>query len=175
MGIKNFFKNAFGDMKESAKAQHEVDKANWDAARAESKAQWEEAKAIGDPNRRKAVFQAERNALIRDADAKAAIAKKFIDDKDLIKKISYEDLKEYLSNESSIDVTLARRMYLLERSIPRRQGDTHTWLERLKIFTDTSTLEHSIVASKNVLGKKLYFTRKSGDHESLHYGAGSYA
>ena len=61
-----------------------------------------------------------------DANAKAAIAKKFIDDKDLIKKISYEDLKEYLSDESSIDVTLARRMYLLERSIPRRQGDTHT-------------------------------------------------
>ena len=58
MGIKNFFKNAFSDMKESAKAQHEVDKANWDAAKAESKAQWEEAKAIGDPNRRKAVFQA---------------------------------------------------------------------------------------------------------------------
>ena len=48
MGIKNFFKNAFSDMKESAKAQHEVDKANWDAARAECKAQWEEAKAIGD-------------------------------------------------------------------------------------------------------------------------------
>ena len=62
MGIKNFFKNAFGDMKESAKAQHEVDKANWDAAKAESKAQWEEAKAIGNSNRRKAVFQAERNA-----------------------------------------------------------------------------------------------------------------
>ena len=110
-----------------------------------------------------------------DADAKAAIAKKFIDDKDLIKKISYEDLKRYLSDESSIDVTLARRLYLLERSIPRRQGDTHTWLERLKIFADTSTLEHSIIATKNVLGKKLYFTRKSGDHEALHYGAGSYA
>ena len=110
-----------------------------------------------------------------DADAKAAIAKKFIDDKDLIKEISYEDLKRYLSDESSIDVTLARRLYLLERSIPRRQGDTHTWLERLKIFADTSTLEHSVVATKDVLGKKLYFTRKSGDHEALHYGAGSYA
>ena len=28
MGIKNFFKKAFSDMKEDAKAQHEVDKAN---------------------------------------------------------------------------------------------------------------------------------------------------
>ena len=45
MGVREFFKNAFQDMKESAKAQHEVDKANFAAAKAESKAQWEEAKA----------------------------------------------------------------------------------------------------------------------------------
>ena len=41
-----------------------------------------------------------------DADAKAAIAKKFIDDKGLIKEISYEYLKEYLSDESSISGSL---------------------------------------------------------------------
>lgn len=39
--VKDFFKGAFEDMKESAKAQHEVDKANFAAAKAESKAQWE--------------------------------------------------------------------------------------------------------------------------------------
>ena len=44
MGIKQFFKNAFSDMKESAKAQHEVDKANFAAAKAESKANFEENK-----------------------------------------------------------------------------------------------------------------------------------
>ena len=44
MGIKKFFKDAFADMKASTKAQHEVDKANFAAAKAESKAQWEEAK-----------------------------------------------------------------------------------------------------------------------------------
>ena len=43
MGVKSFFKNAFSDMKESAKAQHEVDKANFNATKAESKARWEEA------------------------------------------------------------------------------------------------------------------------------------
>ena len=32
-----FFKKAFQDMKESAKAQHEVDKANFEAAKAESR------------------------------------------------------------------------------------------------------------------------------------------
>ena len=44
MGIVKFFKNAFADIKQSAKDQHEVDKANWAAAKAEAKAQWEEAK-----------------------------------------------------------------------------------------------------------------------------------
>lgn len=60
----NFFKRAFQDMKESTKAQHEVDKANFAAAKAESKAQWEEAKAMGNPDRRKAMMQAERDAQI---------------------------------------------------------------------------------------------------------------
>ena len=42
MGIKNFFKNAFNDMKADAKARHEVDKANFEAVKAESKANFEE-------------------------------------------------------------------------------------------------------------------------------------
>ena len=42
MSIKQFFKNAFSDMKESAKAQHEVDKANFEAVKAESKANFEQ-------------------------------------------------------------------------------------------------------------------------------------
>lgn len=42
MGVKEFFKNAFSDMKESAKAQHEVDKAEFQAVKAEAKANFEE-------------------------------------------------------------------------------------------------------------------------------------
>ena len=42
MGIKAFFKKAFGDMKESTKAQHEADKAEFQAAKAEAKANFEE-------------------------------------------------------------------------------------------------------------------------------------
>lgn len=42
MAIKEFFKNALEDMKESAKAQHEVDKANFEAVKAESRANFEE-------------------------------------------------------------------------------------------------------------------------------------
>ena len=74
MGIKAFFKKAFGDMKESTKAQHEVDKANLAAAKAESKAQWEEAKATGDPKRRKAVMQAKRDKQIAEANERKAAA-----------------------------------------------------------------------------------------------------
>ena len=50
-----FFKKAFKDMKESAKAQHEVDKANLAAVKAESKANWEEAKMS--PAQRQAKMQ----------------------------------------------------------------------------------------------------------------------
>ena len=42
MGIKNFFKNAFSDMKQNAKDQHEVDTANFQAVKAESRANFEE-------------------------------------------------------------------------------------------------------------------------------------
>ncbi len=79
MGIKNFLKNAFDDMKESAKAQHEVDKANLAAVKAESKAQWEEAKAIGASNRCKAVFGAERDSQIHEANERKAAAEARID------------------------------------------------------------------------------------------------
>ncbi len=40
--MANFLKKAFSDMKESAKAQHEVDKANFEAVKAESRANFEE-------------------------------------------------------------------------------------------------------------------------------------
>ena len=69
-----FFKKAFQDMKESAKAQHEVDKANFAAVKAESKAQFEEAKAMRDPEKRKALMQAQRDEQIAAAKARTAEA-----------------------------------------------------------------------------------------------------
>lgn len=42
MGLISFFKKAFGDMKKSAMAQHEIDKAEFAAAKAEAKANFEE-------------------------------------------------------------------------------------------------------------------------------------
>ena len=87
-----FFKKAFSDMKESAKAQHEVDKANFAAAKAESKANFEEnrfhntfAKAKADakknwddahmsPSERAARAQEEREAQIAKANERIAAA-----------------------------------------------------------------------------------------------------
>lgn len=69
-----FFKNAFKDMKENAKAQHEVDKANLEAVKAESKANWEEAKAMGKPETRKAMMQAERDEQIKKANERKEAA-----------------------------------------------------------------------------------------------------
>ena len=79
MGIKTFFKNAFADMKADAKAQHEVDKANMTATKAESKAQWEEAKAMGKPETRKKVMQAQRDEQIAAAQQRQAEAQARID------------------------------------------------------------------------------------------------
>ena len=72
MGIKAFFKKAFADMKESTKAQHEVDKANLAAAKAEAKANWEEAKMT--PAQRQAKMQEERDAQIAAANERKAAA-----------------------------------------------------------------------------------------------------
>ena len=87
-----FFKKAFADMKESAKAQHEVDKANFEAAKAEAKANFEEnkfhntfAKAKADakkswddarmsPAERAEKMQAEREEQIAAAKARTAEA-----------------------------------------------------------------------------------------------------
>lgn len=77
--MRNFLKNAFTDMKESAKAQHEVDKAQFAAVKAESKAQWEEAKAMGNPEKYKAQIAKERNKQIAEASLRQTEAQARID------------------------------------------------------------------------------------------------
>lgn len=92
MSVKEFFKKAFGDMKASAKAQHEVDKAEFEAVKAESKASFEEnrgrntyAKAKADakkswddahmtPAQRAAKDQEIRDSKIAEANARTAAA-----------------------------------------------------------------------------------------------------
>ena len=69
-----FMKRAFSDMKENAKEQKKVSKAQLDASKAESRAQWEEAKAMGDPARRNAVMQAQRDKQIAEANERKVAA-----------------------------------------------------------------------------------------------------
>ncbi len=90
--VGEFFKGAFSDMKESAKAQHEVDKANLAATKAEAKATFEEnrgsntftkAKADGkkswddahmSPTERAAAEQVKRDEQIAQANVRKAEA-----------------------------------------------------------------------------------------------------
>lgn len=92
MGLKSFFKKAFGDMKASAKAQHEVDKAEFAATKAEAKSNFEEnrghntfARAKADakqhwddahmsPSERAAKEQEARDARIAEANARIEAA-----------------------------------------------------------------------------------------------------
>lgn len=79
MNIKNFFKNAFTDMKESAQARHEIDKANFAAAKAESKASFEEAKAMSKPEARKKMMNSKHDAQLDEANKRIAAAEARID------------------------------------------------------------------------------------------------
>ena len=75
-----FFKKAFADMKESARAQREVDKANFAAVKAESKANFEEARAMGRPETHKAMMQAKRDEQLKEASERKAAAEERIQD-----------------------------------------------------------------------------------------------
>lgn len=77
--MAEFFKKAFHDMKEDAKAQHQVDKAQFAAIKAESKAQWEEAKAMRNPETYRSMRRAEQEKEIAAADARKAEAQARID------------------------------------------------------------------------------------------------
>lgn len=78
MSISDFFKNAFKDMNESAKAQHEVDKANFEPVKTEAKAQWEETKSMGKSETYKTAIQAECDKQIANAKARTAAAQERI-------------------------------------------------------------------------------------------------
>ena len=84
--MTNFLKKAFNDMKESAKAQHEVDKANFEAAKAEAKANFEENRGTNTFRKAKAdskkvwddahMSPSERSAKVREEQQKQIAAAK---------------------------------------------------------------------------------------------------
>ena len=75
-----FFKHAFRDMKESAKRQREIDKANFKAQKMETKAFYEEQKAKRNPEVRKMVQEQEYQKKMEEAKARQEAAQKRIDE-----------------------------------------------------------------------------------------------
>lgn len=75
-----FFRQAFRDMKESAKRQREIDKANFKAQKLESKAFYEEQKAMRNPQVRKGVQEKEYRQKMEEAKARQEAAQKRIDE-----------------------------------------------------------------------------------------------
>ncbi|MBQ7020344.1 MAG: hypothetical protein IJN30_05020 [Bacteroidales bacterium] len=75
-----FFKQAFRDMKESAKRQREIDKANFKAQKLETKAFYQEQKAMRNPEVRKGVQEQEYQQKIAEAKARQEAAQKRIDE-----------------------------------------------------------------------------------------------
>ncbi len=75
-----FFKQAFRDMKESAKRQREIDKANFKAQKLESKAFYEEQKAMRNPQVRKGIQEKEYRQKMEEAKARQEAAQKRIDE-----------------------------------------------------------------------------------------------
>ncbi len=75
-----FFKQAFLDMKESAKRQREIDRANYKAQKMETKAFYQEQKAKRNPEVRKMVQEQEYQKQMAEAKARQEAAQKRIDE-----------------------------------------------------------------------------------------------
>ena len=75
-----FFKQAFRDMKESAKRQREIDKANFKAVKMETEAFYQEQKAKRNPEVRKMVQEQEYQQKMAEANARQEAAQKRIDE-----------------------------------------------------------------------------------------------
>ena len=75
-----FFKQAFRDMKESARMQREIDRANFRAVRLETRAFYQEQKAKRNPEVRKMVQEQEYQQQMSEAKARQEAAQKRIDE-----------------------------------------------------------------------------------------------
>lgn len=77
--ICDFFNGAFDDMKESAKLQHKIDKANYEATKLESKAFYQEQKRQSNPKVRTAAEKARMEQELEAAEQRKAEAQAKLD------------------------------------------------------------------------------------------------
>lgn len=78
--VKEFFKNAFKDMANSTKLQHEVDKAEFDAVKAEAKADFLEHKCNSSISKGKSKREMELEEQRIEALNRKAVAQERIDE-----------------------------------------------------------------------------------------------
>ena len=76
---EGFLKSAFRDMKESAKLQHKIDKANYEATKLESKAFYQEQKRLSNPKVRTAAEKARMEQELEAAEQRKAEAQAKLD------------------------------------------------------------------------------------------------
>ena len=76
---EGFFKRAFRDMKESARLQHKIDKANYEATKLESKAFYQEQKRLSNPKVRTASDKARMEQELAAANERKQAAKAKLD------------------------------------------------------------------------------------------------
>ncbi len=76
---EGFFKRAFRDMKESARLQRQIDKANFEATKLESKAFYEEQKRLSNPKVRTAEERKRMEGELEAANQRKAEAKAKLD------------------------------------------------------------------------------------------------
>lgn len=76
---ESFLKRAFRDMKESAKLQHKIDKANYEATKLESKAFYQEQKRQSNPKVRTAAEKARMEQELEAAEQRKAEAQAKLD------------------------------------------------------------------------------------------------
>lgn len=76
---EGFFKRAFRDMKESARLQHKIDKANYEATKLESKAFYQEQKRLSNPKVRTAAEKARMEQELAAANERKQAAKAKLD------------------------------------------------------------------------------------------------
>lgn len=76
---EGFLKRAFRDMKESAKLQHKIDKANYEATKLESKAFYQEQKRLSNPKVRTAAEKARMEQELEAAEQRKAEAQAKLD------------------------------------------------------------------------------------------------
>ena len=76
---EDFMKRAFRDMKESAKLQHQIDKANFQATKLETKAFYEEQKRLSKPSVRTAAEKQRMQKELEAANKRVADAQAKLD------------------------------------------------------------------------------------------------